>query len=123
MPFANSTVVLSSFVCNPSSLIFSFASRSDESYYNDSPSLSGTSCYPSLIRVQSATDDNQLQRRVFTSSRSSKTPFWFSPPIQSSLSLSRMLDPLTSEHDVCGLNYSGGFTRDDLDHALKDPLV
>lgn len=83
--------------------------HSGASYYNDSPSLSlGYPRYPPLIRVQSATDDNQLQRRVF-----SGDPI-FRHFVSPSPKLTRgtlPLDPLSPEHDVCGLNYSDGSTR------------
>lgn len=103
----------------------------------------GCSCYPPLIRVQSATDDSRLRRRVFSDdparrcvqplrslapklSRGSPSSLSFLAP-----SRTRIFDPPSadelasqSQHDVCGLNYSGGSTRDpSSDHVLKDPLV
>lgn len=103
----------------------------------------GCSCYPPLIRVQSATDDSRLRRRAFSGNpaRRCVQPLHSLAPKLSRGSLSspsfppsshtRILDPPSvdelasqSQHDVCGLNYSGGSTRDpSLDHVLKDPLV
>lgn len=68
----------------------------------------GYPCYPPLIRVQSATDDNQLQRRVFSGD---SIFHHFVSPSPKLTQGSLPLDPLSLEHDVCGLNYSSGSAR------------
>jgi hypothetical protein len=112
------------FVCNLiSTSAFRLAARAITTPLHLSLSLSlGHSCYPPLIRVQSATGDNQLQRRVLSdpaSTYSTTLSFVQTTPafsLQLSLHLllsvfsSRAPDPTLLEHDVCGLNYSAGST-------------
>lgn len=105
-PFLPFSFVCNSSFCSSSSTSF-IASQQRELLQRISISLRHP-CYLPLIRVQSATDDNQLQRRVF-----SGDPIFhhFVSPSPKLTRDSLPPDPPSPEHDVCGLNYSGGFTR------------